>query len=239
MTEYLVGTVGFPIQRNKVLERVTLVELTDARHIPPSTRAARRMAADIPDGVRLSVQASQFFAETAPQQTTLKGDPSAYGAFQLSDEMRSLWQRQIDFATELNAAAIVLITPPSITPSSFFIDRIQGFFDAMRPWPVPVVWEPHGPWDMAQAQALSAQLGLVLAVDPLRDDPMPGDVAYFRFGPFSVMGARMGAYELDRIAAAGEGFDTVCCAFDTRRALDDAHNLQHVLNSGTLDDFDF
>lgn len=234
--EIIIGTVGFPIKKQQVFSQVDMVELTDARQIPPGAKAARHMKKDMPGHVAVSVQISNYFIESPPEGASLKGNPSAYGGFRISDESLSLWQRQLDFATELDAKALVLITPAHITPSSSNVEKMAAFWSTVKRNNLPIVWEPHGPWETEQARNFAQEYNLVLAVDPLRDQAPEGKLAYFRFGPFASMGSRLSVYELENILHAAQGFDTVYCVFDTQRALDDARNLKKILEDGFEDD---
>jgi len=232
MTEFIIGTVGFPIARDRMKDSVDIVEITDARHIPPSAKAARHQRAGAWEDLKYAVQISRFFVESPSSDVSLKGSLGAYGDFQITEETTGLWKRQVEFAAALDAMALVLITPPSVTPSALNVDRMSAFFQKMDPGPLRIVWEPHGPWDHARASAFAAAHGLILAFDPLRDEPEGGEFGYFRFGPFSSMGSRFGVYDLERIIDLGSAYETVCCVFDTRRALDDAKNLKKILEEG-------
>jgi len=91
------------------------------------------------------------------------------------------------------------------------------------------VWQPSGPWDQEQAAGYAVELGMQLAVDPLRDEPVAGSVAYFRLGPFAAMGSRVGVYDLERIVDIAQAFSQVTVVFGTPRGLDDAKNLKQII----------
>ena len=241
MTEkILIGTVGYPIAKSKMLADVDVIEMTESRHIPPGKKAARHLKNDMPANTGCTVQVSKYFVSIPEEGTTLRGDLSAYGHFQVTDESMSLWQRQIQFATEMEARALVLITPASVTPSSTNITAMSRFFKAIDRGNLPLVWEAHGPWEPGQILQFAEANDLIPAVDPIRDDIPDTDIAYFRLGAFAASGSRMGVYELEQMAAAA--FDSsareVFCLFDTHRALDDARNLKKVIADFGSDDFD-
>jgi uncharacterized protein YecE (DUF72 family) len=245
MTEKIsVGTVGYPIKKSKMIADVDLVEMTEARYIPPGKKAARHLKEELPANTGCTVQVSRFFVTAPDEGITLRGDLSAYGNFQVTDESMSLWQRQLQFAAELEARALVLMTPSSITPSQTNINKMSNFFKTVDRGNMPLVWEAHGPWEFGQILQFAESNNLIPAVDPLRDEVPDFDLAYFRFGAFAASGSRMGVYELEQIAAAA--FDCpageVFCLFDTHRALDDARNLKKVIaefGSDEFGDFDY
>ncbi|MBN2529638.1 MAG: hypothetical protein JXR76_24830 [Deltaproteobacteria bacterium] len=241
MTEKIaIGTVGYPINKSKMMNDVDLVEMIESRHIPPGKKAARHLRDEMPATMACTVQMSRYFISPPPKGVTLRGDASAYGNFQVTDESLSLWQRQLQFATELGARGLVLITPSSVTPSSANVNAMARFFKTIDRAGLPIFWEAQGLWDAVQVAHFAQAHELIPAVDPLRDAVPDFDKAYFRFGAFAAGGSRMGVYELEQIAAAAldSGADEVFCVFDTHRALDDARNLKKVLAEFGGDDFD-
>jgi hypothetical protein len=232
-----VGTVGFPIRdRRRVLAAVEIVELTDGRFVPPAKAAAKKIKRAWPPSVDAAVQCSSHLVDPPRSGVALPGDPRGYGGFEASEENRALWVRCMDYAVAVAARAIVVITPASFTPGPSNLARMAAFFAVVDRRGLAVVWEPHGPWEHERAAAHAAELGLVLAVDPLRDPAPEGDAAYFRLGPFAAMGSRLGVYDLERLAAATAPFADVSCVLDTPRALDDVRNLRAVLAGAELTD---
>lgn len=235
-----IGTVGFPINKNKMIADVDVVELTESRHIPPGKKAARHLKDQMSATIVCTVQISRYFVTPPPEAASLKGDIGAYGNFQTTPEMMRLWKRQLEFAKELSAKALVLITPSSVTPSNANIKSMAHFFATIDRGGLPIVWEAHGPWEISQVHQFAAAHNLIPAVDPIRDEVPHGDIAYFRFGAFAATGSRMGMYELEQIAVAAFDSDAkeVFCVFDTHRALDDARNLKKVVTELGDDNFD-
>jgi len=232
-----VGTVGFPVRdQRRVLAAVDIVELTDGRFVPPSATTARRFRRTWPKPIDAAVQCSVHLVDPPRGDASLPGDPSGYGGFETSGENVALWARCTDYAAGVGARALVVITPPSFTPGPANLARMAAFFASVDRRDLAVVWEPHGPWEHERAAAHAAEMGLTLAVDPLRDPAPEGDVAYFRLGPFAAMGSRLGVYDLERIAEATAPFADVSCVLDTPRALDDVRNLRAVLAGAALDD---
>lgn len=233
MTEaqILVGTVGYPIDADRVHAAVDVVELTDARRVPPKGRVAARLREAAPESVAFTVQMPATVCTPTDElpDVELGGDRSRFGGFQQSDENVGLWRRGLKFAERARAEALVLVTPASFTPAPSNVKRMEAFLAGVDRGGLPLVWEPHGPWEPEHARRIAQASDLVVAVDPLRDDPADGRLAYLRLGPFAAMGSRVGVYDLDRIAEAASRFERALCLFDTPRAIDDARNLKRVL----------
>jgi uncharacterized protein YecE (DUF72 family) len=232
-----VGTVGFPVRdKRRVLAAVDIVELTDGRFEPPGRAAATRFKRSWPASVDAAVQCSVHLADPPRGDASLPGDPRGYGGFETSEENVALWGRCAEYAAAVEARALVVITPPSFTPGPSNLARMAAFFAAVDRRGLAVVWEPHGPWENRRAAAHAAEMGITLAVDPLRDPAPEGDAAYFRLGPFAAMGSRLGVYDLERLADAAAPFAEVTCVLDTPRALDDVRNLKAVLAGAEVED---
>jgi uncharacterized protein YecE (DUF72 family) len=225
----LIGTVGYPAAKKLVHANVDVIELTDAQEAPPKSSTGKKLRGDAPSNVGFTLQLPRYLFERPADKTPLRGDMSAYGSFQATGENKRLWDKAVRFAKSLEAMALVLLTPPEFTPTKTHSDALAAFLSAVDRLGLDLVWEPRGPWECDQAQAFAADLDMILAVDPLRDDPAPGDFAYFRLGPFATMGTRMGLYDLGRLKEAMMPFKKVFCVFATNRALDDARNLRKML----------
>lgn len=226
-----VGTVGFPVGRRQVYSAIDVVELTEARRVPPRAAAARQLRERSPERLAFTVQvpAPVFAAGEAVPEVGLPGDRERYGEFRVTDENLTLWRRGVEFAHRVEAEALVLLTPTAMTPAQQVVERMERFLAAAERGGLPLVWEPHGPWEPEHAARVAASCDLVLAVDPLRDRPPAGALAYLRLGPFAAMGSRVSAYDLERLAAVAGRFERALCLFDTPRALDDARNLKRLL----------
>jgi hypothetical protein len=232
-----VGTVGFPVRdKRRVLAAVEIVELTDGRFVPPARAVAKRFRRSWPASVDAAVQCSVHLVDPPRGGAPLLGNPSGYGGFETSEENVALWVRCTEYAVAIEARALVVITPPSFTPGPSNLARMAAFFAAVDRRGLAVVWEPHGPWENRRAATHAAEMGITLAVDPLRDPAPEGDTAYFRLGPFAAMGSRLGVYDLERLADAAAPFAEVVCVLDTPRALDDVRNLKAVLAGAEIED---
>ena len=224
-----IGTVGYPVNKKLVYAEADVVELTNALEAPPKQSTGEKLRQEAPYNVVFTVQLPRYLCETPSPGTPLKGSIDAYGSFESTDENMRLMSKALRFAKSVQAQSLVLLTPPEFTPSKVNTDALARFLSAVDFEGRKLIWEPRGPWESEYARAFALELGITLAVDPLRDDPVPGEIAYFRLGPFATMGTRMGLYDLSRLKEAMSAFEQVFCVFQTDRALDDARNLKKIL----------
>jgi uncharacterized protein YecE (DUF72 family) len=137
----------------------------------------------------------------------------------------------VKVADALRSEVLVLITGPELTPSKPLVEALSGFISDISKEGRTLVWQPTGLWETPQAAATATGLGMVLAVDPLRDPVPEGPVAYFRLGPFAAMGSRVGLYDIERLVEASQPHEHTIVVFNTPRALDDARNLKRVFSN--------
>ncbi len=223
------GTVGYPVSKKLVLAQVDVVELTETNVSVPKQKTAKRLRESASDRVTFTVQLPRYLFESPPDRTPLPGDLEAYGAFRTTAENTNLWKKTLHFAEGVDALSLVMLTPAEFTPASVHRRALSAFLKTVEREGREIVWEPRGPWEHEQAVSFAQELGMTLAVDPLRDLPPPGKSAYLRLGPFAAMGSRVGVYDLTRILEAAEPFERATCVFQTPRSFDDARNLKKVL----------
>jgi uncharacterized protein YecE (DUF72 family) len=227
-----VGTVGFPVSKDKLYPHVDWVEVNDTYATLPKTATAKRWREEAPAHVDFAVQLPRFLFDKPSAGKPLKGTLAGYGGFRKTEENRKLFEHALRLADTLKSSTLVLLTPGEFTPTQNHQDALADFLRAMPLEGRGMVWQPSGPWEYEQAARLAKKLGITLAVDPLRDEPPRGDLAYCRLGPFAALGSRVGLYDLERIAEATESFKRAVVVFETRRALDDARNLKRALEGG-------
>src|SRR5579872_3114979 len=80
----------------------------------------------------------------------------------------------------LQARCFVLRTPPDVTPTALWRDRIAKIVARVPRDVTNFVWEPSGVWEVADAAAQARAWDIVLAVDPAREAVPSGAVAYLR-----------------------------------------------------------
>lgn len=134
-------------------------------------------------------------------------------------------------ATALEARVLVVATPADVTPSKLWRDRLAKVLDQLPRDASTVVWEPAGLWEVEDAAAQAKAWGIVLAVDPSRDEVPEGPVAYGRLRALGGTRAYSTA-ALARIAAnLGERRDAYV-VFETTGALKEAKTLRGLVRQG-------
>jgi uncharacterized protein YecE (DUF72 family) len=143
-------------------------------------------------------------------------------------------ERELDAARAaidaLQARCFVLRTPPDVTPTSLWRDRIAKTVDHFPRDVTHFVWEPSGVWEVADAATQARAWKVVLAVDPARDPVPEGPVAYLRLRALGETRA-FGPVALERIARAVGVRREVFLIMETDSALREAKRLRQIVNS--------
>ena len=228
-----VGCSGMSIKRGRYFKSLAAVEVLPPQEVPPKPSSVRRWVKEAPDNFCFTMVASRFIS-TTPERLPpgLDGSVRGYGGFQLTPEVLGLYERTVESAVALGAKMLVFVTTPQVSPSRRGHEALRRFFEKVDRQGLRFAWEPHGPWENAEVEALCRGLDLVRCVDPLRD-PIPdgADAAYARLGPFAVMGRAMADDELETILELLEPFDEAFCFFNTERAFKDAQRLRAMSES--------
>jgi hypothetical protein len=165
--------------------RVELVLLERTLLDPPRAAAAKRWAPQI----RRAFPAAQLLPYTwhlvshGPEERmaarttrTLMGPPHLFGGVQDSPQTRQAWEVTRLCAEAMGSTAVVLRTPPSVTPGALGRARIRAFVEARRAEGLSVVWEPEGLWEAPVAAAFAREIGASLLLPafaggrPLRNE---------------------------------------------------------------------
>ncbi|HEX3770720.1 MAG TPA: DUF72 domain-containing protein [Polyangiaceae bacterium] len=131
----------------------------------------------------------------------------------------------------LQARCFVLRTPPDVTPTSLWRDRI-GKIVARIPHDVThFVWEPSGVWEVPDAAAQAREWGAVLALDPAREVVPPGPVAYLRLRALGETQA-FSPLALERIVDKVGPRRDVFAIIETDTAQAEAKRLRQIARKG-------
>lgn len=131
----------------------------------------------------------------------------------------------------LQARCFVLRTPPDVTPTSLWRDRIAKWVDQFPRDVTNFVWEPSGVWETADAAAQARQWGIVLALDPAREPVPPGPVAYLRMRALGETQS-FGPIALERIVNAVGVRREVFAVLETDSAIAEAKRLRQLARKG-------
>ncbi len=131
----------------------------------------------------------------------------------------------------LQARCFVLRTPPDVTPTSLWRERISKIVNRLPRDVTHFVWEPSGVWEIADAAAQAREWGIVLALDPAREVVPPGPVAYLRLRALGETQA-FGPIALERIVKAVGPRREVFAIIETDTAITEAKRLRQLARRG-------
>ncbi len=198
-----VGCAGFPVGRDRYWRALSFVEARTGEHMPrPATLAEWRSGA--PAEAEFSVQALRLITHGSED----RGFPPAgrrltparrghCGGFRESLEVHEAWLATKEAAAILGARIVVFETPASFQPGPDRLRDMYRFFKAAARGKLTCVWHSRGGgWERSLADRVCADLGLVRAVDPLREaPPVRGIFRYLR-----PQGPRAGGLSVDELA---------------------------------------
>jgi uncharacterized protein YecE (DUF72 family) len=179
----------------------------------PSTATLRRWRRAVPPQFEFAVGAGPNLAKLKP-----------------SSELETELEALLATMKTLESRLVVVPTPPEVTPSKLWRDRLAKVLERFSRDVVTVVWEPSGLWEVEDAAMQARAWGVVLGVDPARDFVPPGPVA---FGRLRALGGTRSysAAALDKIAhAIGERRDAYV-VIETASALAEAKTLRRLLRA--------
>src|SRR5580698_3004383 len=131
----------------------------------------------------------------------------------------------------LQARCFVLRTPPDVTPTSLWRERIAKIVNRLPHDVTHFVWEPSGVWEIADAAAQAREWGIVLGLDPAREAVPPGPVAYLRLRALGETQA-FGPVALERIVRAVGPRREVFAIIETDTAISEAKRLRQLARKG-------
>ncbi|HXT01809.1 MAG TPA: DUF72 domain-containing protein [Elusimicrobiota bacterium] len=198
-----IGCAGFPIGQDRYWRSFSFVEARTGEVMPrPATLAQWRATAPIE--AEFSVQASRAITHGREDRgfppAAKKLSPAAQrqcGGFRESLEVHEAWMSTKAAAEALGAKVVVFETPASFQPGPDRLRDMYRFFKAMPRGRFACVWHPRGvAWGSALVDRVCGELGLIRAVDPLKEAvPERGAFRYLR-----PQGPRVGALSVDNLS---------------------------------------
>jgi len=131
----------------------------------------------------------------------------------------------------LQARCFVLRTPPDVTPTALWRERIAKIIGRLPHDVTHFVWEPSGVWEIADAAAQAREWGIVLALDPAREVVPPGPIAYLRLRALGETQS-FGPVALERIVKAVGPRREVFAIIETDTAITEAKRLRQLARKG-------
>ncbi len=198
-TRFHIGAKELQGSLTAYAKRFDLLEVKADAKVPAIT-ALRRWRKSVPPHFDFSVIAGARLALLKP------------GA-----ELDAELETAVAAIAALQARCFVLQTPVEVTPSVPSRERMARLLDRLPRDATHVVWEPRGVWELEEAAKAAKKWGIVLGVDPARDDVPDSAVSYGRlrslgetrsFGPSALqrvvdrIGNRRDAYVVIETASA-------------------------------------
>ena len=235
-----IGCSDFPRDKKAFYRTATAIEYRVGLFTPPKPSILQAWAADmaaIKAPTRSVWVAWQAFTHRigdirkGAKLKLLPGENAAHlGHFQKTDENMRVWTRIKEQAVNVGASRILLETTAGFTPSTANRNALTDFAKnwAKLPDDMRLVWHPAGFWEREEAAALAADLGIILAIDPLVDEKeaLPDDrEAYFQMlGRHGLLDSYSDD-DLERILDVASCYEEATIVFRTRDSLGDAERL--------------
>jgi uncharacterized protein YecE (DUF72 family) len=237
-----IGCAGLPngVSRTHYFERLDLLEADGTFFEPPRELALRRWRQEAPAGSGFTMLAWQLIthdADTDGYERLTQPLPTdarrQVGSFRVNSVTRDAWARTASAARTLGAEVVLLQTPPAFSPSTSNQDAMRRFFAEVigDDRPATLAWEPRGVWSPQQAGKLAAELGIVLALDPLQleIDPPEGPDAYFRLYGLGLQRGRIDELAMDLIADMLEQYERSWVVFTNVEKYADAQRFRKLM----------
>ena len=184
-----------------------------SQHLAPSTATLRRWRRAVPPKFEFSVVAGPNLAKLRPNDT-------------FEAELKTM----LATATTLEARVLVIATPVDVTPSKLWRDRLARVVERLPRDANAIVWEPSGLWEVEDAVRFAKTLGVVVGVDPAREEVPAGPVAYGRLRAVGATRAFSTA-ALQRIAAKMGERNDAYVLIETTGALKEAKTLRGLMRN--------
>jgi uncharacterized protein YecE (DUF72 family) len=185
--EVKVGTCGFPLSRKKLYANVDVVEIQNIFYKFPRKETVEKWRKEAPQNVEFTLKASQLITHPPTSPTYRKAGleipdsiKDKLGFFKPTKEVFNAWEITLEYAALLHAEIIIFQTPASFKPTKENIRNMLTFFKEISRYDVITGWEPRGDWDDELLLDIFTKTEIVHVVDPFKNEPIYGEIAYFR-----------------------------------------------------------
>jgi uncharacterized protein YecE (DUF72 family) len=214
-----VGCSGFPVPATRYLKEFVLTEVADTHLGVPGPALVRRWRRESPPGF--------VFTALCPRELTAEG-------FAPTAAAEAAWQAFVPVARDLEARALVVLSPPELTPTKALRAQFKSFIERLKATSVaPLVWEPPVSWDLKEAEALAKDLPVLVARDPYRHPaPARAERVYYRLTGQAGFKSRYEDAALEAIAekVAGTRAEEVMVILANVDMYADAKRLRRLLD---------
>lgn len=169
-----IGCGGFPVSRERYFQELKTVEIASTFLATPKLSTVEIWKKEAPAGFEFSMRASQIITHPADSRgyaKILRKIPERRrnfcGHFKPAPEVDFAWEATRAAAETLGARFVVFETPPTFYPDANHLRDFYRFFKSIRRTPAALVWHPRGSWEPRMIGKVCADLGLILAADPV------------------------------------------------------------------------
>ena len=237
--QHQVGCAELPpgMSRAKYFEKLGLLELGSfsnrrAGSSKPSRKAVRGWREKSPESARFSVLAHT-------ELTGAKAFPTDEAGVEIAKSLA-------DSCQILSAETVVFRTPASLSPSAQHRERMRAIFtEVATPENFGETvrdWEPSGLWEHSGISEMAENCGLLVAVDPLAQDPLDENTnfvieqlakgqAYLRISGMGHNRRRFDGYQLEMVADMLGDLDRSWTLFAHQGMYPDALAMQRELQT--------
>ncbi len=175
-----IGCCGFPIAMEKYFRTFEVVEVQKTFYKPLAVETARKWREKAPEDFEFTVKAWQVITHPPSSPTYRKANLRIEdaGFFKPIKQVFEAWEVTREIARALKAKFILFQTPRSFRESEESFRNMREFFSSVEREFV-FGWEPRG-WSDDAVKKVCESLNLVHVVDPFKNQPLFGELRYFR-----------------------------------------------------------
>ncbi len=240
MHRLLVGLFGFPFRNPKQYgNHLPAIELQETFAASPRGATLESWNTSVGKGFEFVVKCNRDVTHPADEPQLA----AQTGLFRDTPQVEAAWFSTLENARKLGAKTIMLETPAGFTP----VDRnISQMLDLLEktPWGTPhdftVAWQARGVWSRQALKEVcnNGKVRLVACVDPLKEKPLKGEVAYGHL--YTYWGSRSG-FDLETSLEAVEklfskGAERAYLFYGNPNAMKDARALMDALQDEDMVD---
>ncbi len=177
-----VGCCGFPIARSKYYKKFKVVEVQKTFYKPPRSSTLGKWREEAPKDFEFTVKAWMVFTHDprSPiwRKTGMPRDDD-YGLLRPTEKNMKEWNNFTEIIKPLEPKFIVFQSPPSFKATKENIRNVLDFFNSIER-ETPLGWEVRDESWKPHIVRVMQEVNLIHVVDPLYEEPLYGEMIYFR-----------------------------------------------------------
>ena len=236
MEDIKVGCCGFPRAHDEYFKSFRVVEVQQTFYQPPALKTTERWRSEAPSHFEFTLKAWQLITHESKSPTYRRlrlpwpeKKLGQCGSFKPTEEVQWAWEKTREMAQALKAKLVVFQTPASFQPSPENKKNLERFFGEVNRGDFLLVWEPRGAWKGEEVGELCEDLNLIHGVDPFKNDPRAGKIAYFRIHGITGYRYRFNERDLGILRKKCQGISY--CLFNNITMWTDALAFQELIRN--------